>query len=97
MTGPARHSAVLKQVELMSAAGVFVLGAGAGAWFGDELANYAVALLVGGGLLHGVAMYGKHRLEAGGPTDQPVWYRWLYWLCWALLAMLAAWLILTRA
>ena len=97
MTPPDRFTAAVKRAELLGTTGVFVLGAGAGVWFGEVLARYAVVLLVGGGLLHGVAMYGKHQLETVGGMAQPVWYRILYWLCWVLLAMLAAWLILSRA
>lgn len=96
MTSPDRGSAALKRAELLGTMGVFVLGAGAGAWFGEVLARYAVLLLVGGAVLHAVAMYGKHRLEAVSGMAQPVWYRILYWLCWVLLAMLAAWLFLSR-
>lgn len=97
MTSPDRFSAALKRTELLGVTGVFVLGAGAGAWFGEVLTRYAVVLLVSGGLLHAVAMYGKHRLETLGGLAQPVWYRILYWLCWVLLATLAVWLFLSRA
>lgn len=97
MKSPDRFSAALKRAELLGTTGVFVLGAGAGAWFGDALARYAVVLLVGGVLLHAVAMFGKHRLETARGMAQPVWYRILYLLCWVLLAMLTVWLILSRA
>jgi hypothetical protein len=96
MSGQARAPVLLKQAEWLSAAGVFVLGLGAGAWFGDVLTNFALALLVGGSLLHGVAMFGKHRIEVAGRLKQPVWYRWLYWLCWLLLALVGTWLFVTR-
>ena len=96
MTSPDQVSPALKRAELLGTTGVFVLGAGAGAWFGAVLKTYAVALLISGALLHAVAMYGKHRLEAVSGMAQPVWYRVLYWLCWVLLAMLAAWLFLSR-
>jgi hypothetical protein len=96
MAKPDRFTADLKRAELLSAAGVFLLGAGVGAWFGEVLMKFAVVLLVGGGLIHGLSMYGKHRLETAGGMAQPLWYRILYWLCWSLLAILAVWLLIAR-
>ena len=93
---PERFSPAFKRAELLGVTGVFLLGAGAGAWFGEALAAYAVSLIVGGALMHALAMFGKHRLETSSGMSQPLWYRMLYWLCWVLLAMLAIWLILSR-
>jgi hypothetical protein len=90
-------SAALKRVELLGTTGVFVLGVGSGAWFGEPLAKYAIGLLIVGGLMHALSMYGKHRLETARGMAQPLWYRILYWLCWVLLAMLAAGLVLSLA
>ena len=94
---PGRFPASLKRAELLGMTGVFLLGAGVGAWFGTPLARYAAVLFVGGGLMHALAMYGKHRLETARGMAQPLWYRILYWLCWVLLAVLASWLFLSRA
>jgi hypothetical protein len=93
---PERFSPAFKRAELLGATGVFLLGAGAGAWFGEALAAYAVALIVAGGLIHALAMFGKHRLELASEVPQPMWYRMLYWLCWLLLLLLALWLFLSH-
>jgi hypothetical protein len=84
-----RFSPALKRAELLGASGVFLLGVGAGAWFGKILAAYAVALIGAGALLHALAMLEKHRFEKAGGMAPPWWSRMLYWLCWALLVMLA--------
>lgn len=93
---PERFSPAFKRAELLGTTGVFLLGAGAGAWFGNILSAYAVALIVGGALVHALAMFGKHRLEMASGMAQPLWFKILYWLCWMLLVMLVIWLILLR-
>ena len=90
------YSTAFKRAELMGTIGVFLLGVGAGAWFGHVLTAYAVALLVGGALIHALAMLGKHRLETASGMAPPLWYRGLYWLCWVLLVMLVLWVWLSR-
>jgi hypothetical protein len=84
----------IKRAELLAAAGIFVLGTAAGAWYSDALNGYIAPLLVLGGVCHGIGMYAKHRLETTRGIRLPTWYRSLYWLCWVLLAGMAAILFL---
>jgi hypothetical protein len=86
--------AAIKSAELLAAAGIFLLGAGVGAWYADTLGRYVVPLLALGGACHAIGMYAKHRLEASHGAELPTWYRLLYWLCWVLLAAVAAYLLL---
>lgn len=90
---PNLPSSTLKRIELLGTAGVFVLGAGAGAWLAESFANYAVGLMAIGGSLHAVSMYGKHRIESVQGMPPPWPFRIFYWSCWVLLASLAAWLV----
>lgn len=82
----------LKRAELLGTAGVFALGIGLGVFVADALEGYALLLIIGGGFMHGLAMYGRHRSEIAHGTRLPAWYRVLYWSCWVLLAGLAIWL-----
>lgn len=68
-----------------------VLGAGVALVLPAWLRGYAIPLLLGGAVVHGVGMTLKYRLEArSGP---PVWWeRFLFWLCWASLAGLGIWI-----
>ena len=78
-----------KGAELASGVGAIALGAGLALVLPDGLRAYAIPLLVGGVLVHGVGMTLKYRLERrDGP---PLWWeRTLFWLCWACLAALLA-------
>jgi hypothetical protein len=79
-----------KGAELASGLGAIVLGAGLALVLPDWLRAYGVPLLVGGLLVHGVAMTLKYQFESrDGP---PLWWqRVLFWLCWACLAALGLW------
>jgi len=57
----------------------------------EWLRAYALPLLIGGVLVHGVGMTLKYRLES---RDGRVlwWERALFWLCWSLLAALGVWM-----
>ena len=78
--------------ELLGGIGAAVLGAGVGLIFRDLLASLAFPLLIVGLVVHGWAMWGKHRLDATGPTAMPRWSVWAYWTCWALIAGLIIYL-----
>ena len=88
--GPPR-SVHAKAAELASGLGAIVLGAGLALVRPDGLRAYALPLLAGGVLVHGVGMTLKYRFETrGGP---PLWWeRALFWLCWACLAALGLWI-----
>jgi len=78
-------------MELASGLGAIVLGAGLALVLPLWLRSYALALLIGGILVHGAGMTLKYRLEdRAGPLLW--WERALFWLCWACLAALGLWL-----
>jgi hypothetical protein len=83
--------ASVKAAELASGLGAIVLGAGLALALPDWIRVYAIPLLVGGVVTHGLGMTLKYRLESrAGP---PLWWETaLFWLCWASLIGLAAWL-----
>jgi len=87
---PGRSQAA-KAAELASGLGAIVLGAGLALVLPAWLRSYALPLLMGGAVVHGVAMTLKYRLEArdGPPTW---WERALFWTCWAGLAGLGLWI-----
>ena len=70
--------------------GAGVLGAGLALLFGQSLAAFAVPFLAVGGIVHGLAMYQRHRLDALTGTMVPQWTQWAYLLCWILLLGLLA-------
>lgn len=90
------RSTATKGAELASGLGAIVLGAGFALVLPEWLRAFAVPLLVGGVLVHGVGMTLKYRLEKrDGP---PLWWeRALFWLCWACLAALGLWLAVAFA
>jgi len=85
-----------KGAELASGLGAIVLGAGLALVLPVWLRDYALPLLIGGIVVHGVGMTLKYRLESrDGP---PLWWeRALFWLCWACLAALGLWLAVAFA
>ena len=83
--------AATKGAELASGLGAIVLGAGLALVLPGWLRAYAMPLLVGGLVVHGVGMTLKYRLESRqGP--QLWWERALFRLCWALLLALGIWI-----
>jgi hypothetical protein len=86
------HDGRAKGAELAYGLGAIVLGAGLALVLPEWLRAYALPLLIGGVVVHGVGMTLKYRLESrGGP---PLWWeRALFWLCWAGLAALGLWLV----
>lgn len=75
-----------KRIDLASAGGAAILGAGIGAEAAQHVAPYAALLLVIGILLHGWAMLARRRLEAN--QRLPFWANALYWTCWIVIAAL---------
>ena len=86
------HGGRAKGAELASGLGAIVLGGGLALALPEWLRAYALQLLIGGVVVHGVGMTLKYRLESRqGP---PLWWeRALFWLCWACLAALGLWLV----
>jgi len=84
-------AAAAKGAELASGLGAIVLGAGLALVLPPWLRTYALPLLLGGILVHGIGMSLKFRLERRlGPLLW--WERALFWLCWLCLAALALWI-----
>lgn len=77
------------RAELLGSVGAGVLGDGLALLFREALATLAVALLVVGGVVHALAMYQKHHLDAFKGMAGPRWAQWAYWTCWLLLLALA--------
>lgn len=85
------HGVRTKAAELASGLGAIALGAGLALVLPLWLRSYGFALLIIGGVVHGVGMALKSRLESrDGP--QLWWERALLWLCWASLVALAGWI-----
>lgn len=80
-----------KAAELASGLGAIVLGAGLALVLPDWLRRYALPLLIGGALVHGVGMTLKHRLES---RNRPTlwWEQVLFWGCWLCLVGLGLWI-----
>jgi len=81
----------IKAAELASGLGAIILGAGLALVLHEWLRSYAVPLLLGGVVVHGLGMTLKYRLESRhGP---PFWWeRALFWICWVCLLGLGIWI-----
>jgi hypothetical protein len=79
----------LKIAELTSGVGALVLGVGLGALYPRWFEPVAGLITVVGLFLHAFGMWDKHRLEAAGHAQNPIWVVALYWVCWLLLAAVA--------
>lgn len=79
----------LGRAELVSAAGVALVAAGLALLFSDQLAPFTVPILAFGLVLHGVAMFGKRRIERRANVPRERWIDALYWICWLALGGLA--------
>lgn len=90
------HVARLKRAELLSSLGAGVLGAGIALLLPNQLAPYAIAILLLGLISHAVGMSQKHRLEQQGEARRVWWAEALYWLCWLGLAVLLLFIIIRQ-
>ena len=82
------HIARVKKAELLSSLGAGVLGAGFALLLPNQLAPYAIPILLLGLISHVVGMSQKHRLDQQGEVVRVWWAEALYWLCWLALAAL---------
>lgn len=83
-----QHLARSKRAELLSTVGAGVLGAGLALLIAEQLAPYAVAILIVGLAAHAWGMLWKHQLESQAATARLWWAELLYWSCWVALAVL---------
>lgn len=79
-----------KRWELLSTAGVALLGAAAALLASKWLVPHAQALLVAGLVTHALGMWGRHRAERQQGQAEPGWMTGLYWACWLVMLVLAA-------
>ena len=90
------HIARVKRAELLSSLGAGVLGAGIALLLPNQLALYAIPILLLGLISHAVGMSQKHGLEQQGEAVRVWWAEALYWLCWLALAALLAWIVIRQ-
>jgi hypothetical protein len=90
------HTARVKKAELLSSLGAGVLGAGIALLLPNQLAPYAILILLLGLVSHAVGMSQKHQLEQQGEVVPLWWAEALYWLCWLALAALLLLIILRQ-
>jgi len=86
----------IKKAELLSSLGAGVLGAGIALLLPNQLAPYAISILLLGLISHGVGKSQKHRLEQQGEVVRIWWTEALYWLCWLALAALLLLIVLRQ-
>jgi len=79
------HVARVKKADLLSSLGAGVLGAGIALLLPNQLAPYAIPILLLGLISHAVGMSQKHGLEQQGEGVRVWWAETLYWLCWLAL------------
>ena len=86
----------VKKAELLSSIGAGVLGAGIALLVANQLASYAVPILLLGLLSHAAGMFQKHGLEQQGEVVRVWWVEALYWFCWLGLAALLLFVIVRQ-
>ena len=86
----------VKKAELLSSIGAGVLGAGIALLLANQLASYAVPILLLGLLSHAAGMFHKHGLEQQGEVVRVWWVEVLYWFCWLGLAALLLFVIVRQ-
>ena len=90
------HTARIKRAELLSSLGAGVLGAGIALLLPNQLAPYAIPILLLGLISHSVGMSQKHGLEQQGEVVRIWWAEALYWFCWLALAALLVWIVIRQ-
>jgi hypothetical protein len=90
------HIARVKKAELLSSLGAGVLGAGIALLLPNQLAPYAIPILLIGLISHAVGMSQKHGLEQQDQVARIRWAEALYWLCWLALAVLLSWVVIRQ-
>lgn len=90
------HITRVKKAELLSSLGAGVLGAGIALLLPNQLAPYAILILLLGLVSHAVGMSQKHGLEQQGEVVHLWWAEALYWLCWLALAALLLLIVLRQ-
>ena len=93
---PSEHIARVKRAELLSSLGAGVLGAGIVLLLPNQLAPYAIPILLVGLISHAVGMSQKYGLEQQGEVVRVWWAEVLYWLCWIALAALLLFLVVRQ-
>ena len=86
----------VKKAELLSSLGAGVLGAGIALLMPNQLAPYAISILLLGLISHAVGMSQKHGLEQQGEVVRIWWVEALYWLCWLALAALLLFIVVRQ-
>jgi hypothetical protein len=86
----------IKKAELLSSLGAGVLGAGIALLLPNQLAPYAIPILLLGLISHAVGMSQKHGLEQLGEVVRVWWAEALYWFCWLALAALLVWIVVRQ-
>jgi polyferredoxin len=76
----------IRKAEVLSTVGAGVLGAGLALLLHRWFASWAIPLVFLGAMVHGWAMFWRHRMESRGAVTRARWEQVVYWLCWAGLA-----------
>ena len=92
----AEHIARIKRADLLSSLGAGVLGAGIAFLLPNQLAPYAIPILLLGLISHAVGMSQKHGLEQNGEVVRVWWAEALYWLCWLGLAEMLLFIVIRQ-
>jgi hypothetical protein len=87
------HIARMKKAEILSSLGAGILGAGIALLLLNQLAPYAMPILLIGLITHLMGMSRKHELEQQGESVHLWWADAVYWLCWLVLAILLLWIV----
>ena len=86
----------VKKAELLYSIGAGVLGAGIALLLANQLASYAVPILLLGLLSHAAGMFQKHGLERQDEVVRVWWVEALYGFCWLGLAALLLFVIIRQ-
>lgn len=79
--------------QTLSSLDAGVLGTGIALRLPNQLAPYAIPILLIGLISHAVGMSQKHGLEQKGEIARVWWAEALYWFCWLALATLLLFIV----